>query len=244
MTSRESPYRFESGDGYGLVVLLPALNECPWSDIEKIGSEILDGLKMANYRGLLVDLSPLEYMGSAMVALVVRLWKSVKQQNKSMVVVNRDPMVLEVLQLAGLHKIWTIVETREEGFRELGVAGQRGGGPPGAAQGVAVLAVGMAAAVGAVAGLGLLLSRTEAVPAAVSVGITLGCALLALVAGSVITVRDREPGRRIMGVVMVVAGLASILVGILNIPGRTPPPAEPGAKAVAPDTTAAAPKAE
>lgn len=218
MTTGDPPYRFEIGDGYGLIVLLPSLNDCPWSDIEKVGSDVLERLKTEKYRGILVDLSPLQYMGSATVALIVRLWKAAKEQKKSMVVVNRDPMVLEVLQLAGLHKVWTIVETREDGFRALGVSGRGAGAASEGGKGIALLAVGMLAVVAAVAGVGLLLSKTTTVPAQPAFWTALGGALVGLAAGTVITLRDQETGRRLMGMVMVVAGLAVLLGALLNMP--------------------------
>ncbi|MEX0717579.1 MAG: STAS domain-containing protein [Planctomycetaceae bacterium] len=227
MTTGDPPYRFEIGDGYGLIVLLPPLNDCPWSDIEKVGSDVLERLKTEKYRGIVVDLSPLQYMGSAMVALIVRLWKAAKERNKSMVVVNRDPMVLEVLQLAGLHKVWTIVETREEGFRELGVSGRAAGAASGGGKGVALLAVGMLAVVAAVAGVGLLLSKTTAVPAQPAFWTAAAGALVGLAAGTVITLRDQETGRRLMGVVMVVAGLAVLLAALLNMPSSADPSEAP-----------------
>ncbi len=120
MTSSGTPYRFDKADGYAVVSLEPDLNNAQWSDIEKIGTDLLGQLGSLNSRAMLVDLSSLNYMGSAMVALIVRLWKSVKEDDGRMVVVNTDPNVFEVLKLAGLHKVWTVVETKEQGIKALG----------------------------------------------------------------------------------------------------------------------------
>lgn len=214
VTTGDPLYRFESGDGYALIELLPALNDAPWNEIERIGGEILERLEGTRFRGLMVDLSALSYMGSAMMALVVRLWKSVQQSKKSMVVVNRDPMVLELLRIAKLDTIWTVVANRDEGFRHLGVAsGKRAG-----AGGVALLAAGMTAVAGAVAGVGLLFAPSAAVPVHVAFWTAVGCAALGLLAGSVITLREVEAGRRTLGVVIIVASLASALAALLNMP--------------------------
>lgn len=120
--SSDTPYHFEQGNGYSVISLTPQLNDAQWSDIEQVGTDLLDQLGNNKSLAFVVDLSALNYMGSAMVALIVRLWKSVKDEKKGrMVVVNKEKMVYEVLELAGLHKIWTIVETREEALRQLGI---------------------------------------------------------------------------------------------------------------------------
>lgn len=121
MTADEDPYRIEQGNGYTVVCLLPGMNDRPWDEIETLGAEVV--LKVAGQKpSLLVDLAPLNYIGSSLVAVIVRIWKSVKDANGQLVVVVQDEMVREVLTLAGLTKLWTIVETRDEGLYELGVS--------------------------------------------------------------------------------------------------------------------------
>lgn len=123
----ETPYRFEEAETHCVVELMPELNKAPWGDIDSIGTALVERMRsFADGKGkrtgaFLVDLSPLNYMGSAMVALVVRLWKLVKEKNGKMVVVNKDPTVLEVLRLSGLEDVWTIVDSPEEGFKALGL---------------------------------------------------------------------------------------------------------------------------
>lgn len=125
-TSTPSPatttYRYEGFGGFAVITLLPELNKVPWADIDTIGTKLLGRMDTQRTPSFLIDLEALNYMGSAMVALVVRLWKSVKERNGKMAVVNSDDMVLEVLKLAGLAKVWTIVDSREAGFKALGVS--------------------------------------------------------------------------------------------------------------------------
>jgi anti-anti-sigma factor len=122
VTSSETPYHFDKLDGISVIALLPKLNDVPWADIESIGSTILEQMDAQKKPLFLIDLDALTYMGSAMVALVVRLWKSVKTRNGRMAVVNNDEMVREVLIIAGLDEIWTIVDTRAKGLNALGVS--------------------------------------------------------------------------------------------------------------------------
>jgi len=122
-----SAYRLERDQARTIVALLPELNEAPWSDIDRIGTEIVQRLHEVASPALLVDLCSLQYMGSSQVALVVRLFKTVKERGGKMVVANRDPMVLEVMTLAGLNKLWTITPSREDALRLLGGSGETNG---------------------------------------------------------------------------------------------------------------------
>lgn len=113
-------FQFEVEQNRAIVTLLPGLNEVPWADIERVGTEVLSRLHTLSSPALVVDLCQLNYMGSAQVALVVRMFKTVKERKGKMVVANRDPMVLEVLQLAGLTKVWTMADSRESAVKMVG----------------------------------------------------------------------------------------------------------------------------
>ncbi|HEX6984249.1 MAG TPA: STAS domain-containing protein [Planctomycetaceae bacterium] len=215
--SAETTCRFEELDrGVLAVTLRPELNEVPWTDIERIGSGIVERVAGRDRPRVVVDLTELNHMGSAMVALVVRIWKAVSEKNGRMIVVNRNDLVSEVLQISGLAGKWTIVPTREEALASFGVAG----GTPAAAGGRAGLA--LVALCGVFLLLGVL-GVTDAVSNGVvadSLGraatfwIGVGCAVAAAVFGVVAAVRT-DGGLRIAAVVLttlsVVAALASLL---------------------------------
>jgi len=115
------PYELLSQSNSVTVVLRPSVTQTSWSDVEAFGSNVRTELESRRAPACLIDLSPLTYMGSAIVALIVRIWKVVQAQGGKMVVVCPEPAVLEVIKLAGLDKIWTIAEDRESGFKKLGV---------------------------------------------------------------------------------------------------------------------------
>lgn len=115
-------HTFEKHPGYCVLALTPAMNSCPWGEIERIGNEVLKDLEQLSTPHLIVDLSQMEYIGSAMVALVVRIWKLVKSKNARMVVVNKNPMVLEVFKIAKLDEVWEIVEFRQDALELLGLS--------------------------------------------------------------------------------------------------------------------------
>ncbi len=224
--SNQLPYRLEMDHRRVIVALLPELNEVPWSDIEKVGSEILEKLQNISSPNLLVDLCPLSYMGSAQVALVVRMFKSVKEKNGKMVVANQNPMVLEVLTLAGLNKVWTIVDSRDRGLSMLGGAGRSSSSSmemeeesalPGV---VAMVSVFVAALF-----LVIYLANPTLIPARGGLIGSLACGAIAFLAG----LWAINSGNRSMGIGVLVAAMGVLLFGVFKLAepaSASPPPTE------------------
>jgi anti-anti-sigma factor len=223
VTASETPYRFESADGCSVVVIQPELNDSQWADFERVGNDLLERINASRSPACIIDLTSLNYMGSAMVALIVRVWKSIKEHNGKMVVVNRHEMVFEVLKLAGLHTVWTIVETREEGLKRLGRRGVSAGGG-GDASGSGLIALGAVGAVGALVGLGLMMAGASIGHPKVPMLIAFGFAALGLFAGTMSASKQTGTQQK-LGIAFVVASVAVLLLGILNMPsGVAAPP--------------------
>lgn len=238
MSSGESYYRYEQTDGCVITTLLPELNDKQWADIEKVGTEIVDRLTSAPSPRFIVDLSPLSYMGSAMVALIVRLYKTVNSRNGQMVVVNQHELVQEVLKLAGLTKLWTIVDSRDKAFAELGIK-RRAPRAAGAASngGNAVLIAGIIGAVGAIIGLALQFSHQGLVSRKIALLIEVAFAALGMVVGTMILV-NQTGARRNIGIVLLAVCLLVVLGGIVAGPESAPAPAANGNSSTAPANVA------
>lgn len=253
-------YRFENFDGFAVITLLPELNKVAWADIDTIGTSLvglMDGQKSPKF---LIDLDALNYMGSAMVALVVRLWKSVKERNGKMAVVNSDDNVLEVLKLAGLSKVWTIIDSRDAGYEALGVSQKKRrsqGIEPGLNNDVEdVSGTGAIAAIlaflllaTAVAGLFLVLKPQDFMKdARMPVGLLLGGCILGLIAATATMVSGRGL-KRGFGVVAILASLAILGTGFAKAPKLkavfeldAPKPADTGHKNTTPAENEQTPK--
>lgn len=121
MTASNSPCVFRSERAHCVVELHQSMTEASWAEIEQLGATIVSQLSETRRPNCLVDLTHLEYMGSAMVAFVVRLWKAIREHRGQMVVVSRNEFVLQVLSLAGLDKVWTIVPSESDALQKLGV---------------------------------------------------------------------------------------------------------------------------
>jgi anti-anti-sigma factor len=231
----ETCYRIETGDGCYIVTLLPELNERQWSDIDKVGTEIVERLNAGPVPKLLIDLTQVNYMGSATVALIVRVYKTVHGRNGRLAIVNQHELVYEVLKLAGLAKLWTFVDSREKGYTALGVRGgsalvsrgEQGGS-------TALVLAGAIGVVGAVIGLALQFSSTPLVPAKAAQLIEFGFAALGMIVGTMILV-NHTGGRRTLGIAFLAVCLLVILGGIVAAPERRAPgPSEPKGSQAAP----------
>ncbi len=112
-------YDVETGRGYSVITFQACLSDCKWGDIERVGTELKALLSGAADPFCLLDLSRLDFMGSSVVALLVRVWKTIQERQGGMVVVNPNTMTKEVLEIAGLSKVWTICNSRPEAEKEL-----------------------------------------------------------------------------------------------------------------------------
>jgi anti-anti-sigma factor len=113
-------FSLRNSDGYSVIAFPSELATAHMSDVRDAGDKIVNELTASKCPACLVDLTALNYMGSALVASVVRIWKTVKSQDGRMVVVVANPQVKEVLRVANLTKVWTIASTFEAGVHQLG----------------------------------------------------------------------------------------------------------------------------
>lgn len=265
MAEREAPYQFDEADGYCAITLLPELNQAPWANISKIGDSLLQNMQgyMDTHKrssAFLVDLSHLNYIGSAMVALVVRLWKAAKEKDGRMAVVNNNENVLEVLRLSGLDGVWTITETREEGLKSLGLSARKAAAAvasPPTTGGPQLVSATSAAAVPEGAGIpwavaslvlivialvGLFLFSKDPSPIdhRVSMAMLFGSCVMALIAGTVAACRgDGLP--KTLGTTNVLGAIALLVAGVACHPQRDAVLLKPADKPQVDDNTPVTP---
>ena len=181
LTNSESPYQFERLDNYTLLTLHPLINDGQWGNVSQVGTEILNRLEAMENPSLVVDLSPLDYMGSAQVALLVRIWKSLKTSKGSMAVQCPGETAKAVLATAGLKSVWKIVDTREEALTAVGVRDSYSSNESAPRVGSPVLGI-IAVAI-AVAAIFLCVFGQKFIPAPASFGVVVVFALASLAAG-------------------------------------------------------------
>lgn len=214
MTSSEAYYRLEQTGSVDVIALGPELRGAQWSDIEQVGNEAVAHIESVQSPKVIIDLTGLDYMSSAHVALVVRCWKVIKEQDGRMVVVCRDSAVLEVLSLAGLLKVWTVASTRDEAVELLGGTRERNAGGSRRWLTIALLALSLVALIAAVVGLVLLFRGGW--PRSSTLGLLFGGSLIAVVAGVVVAAVGRGM-QRILGVVCTLVAACLIAAGALGV---------------------------
>jgi len=91
-----------------------------WSHISSVGDQILEMVDERSNPQVMIDLSQLEHMGSSMVALLVKIWKRAESKGGAVSFLSTHEGINQVLELAGLAKVWAICDTREEALDKLG----------------------------------------------------------------------------------------------------------------------------
>lgn len=214
------PYQFEVVRGIPLVTFDESLAQAPFATVERAGTDLVERMREIGPRHLFVDLTALSYMGSAQVALIVRIWKVVKDAGGKTVVAASAGAVREVIALARLDQHWTMVGSEEEGLRVLGVRRDDGEAAP---QNLAPsvgddsqpLPVILAVVGAAVAVLGAALTASPSSPVAppIALGITGAAAVLGVVAGAILVLGPRT-ARRVAGGVSLLVCVVSLVVAL------------------------------
>lgn len=116
------PFTFEDLAGYCSVRMNPVLNSMNWSEVEAATTHIVQQIKDSKNNSVMVDLGSMKYINSGLVASLVRIWKTLKEQNGQFSLVSPDDDVTDVLKTAGLCKLWSVVTNREEAVYNLGAS--------------------------------------------------------------------------------------------------------------------------
>lgn len=249
MASVTQGYRLEMARSHAVLRLDPEMGSAAWGDIDRVGNELIASVNGQSTPAWLIDLSRLEYMGSALVALVVRVWKAVQNGGGKVVVVCGSGMPQEVLRLAGLDKVWTIVSTYEDGLRKLGVSGPGSSSSSSAqntedgaaASGFPLLAI-LSAICAVAAGASLALAMSgRAVNRDLIVAGLLGGGVAAAVLGFVSVIKERSWGR-ILGGLAAVAGVGIAFAGYSKLPPAGAAAPAPPAKSENPEPAAEEPE--
>jgi len=205
-------YEFEDGGGFSVVTFSSAIAEAQWGEIEQVGSELKERLSTLDSPIFLVDLTRLQFMGSSVVALIVKLWKAINELNGGLVVINSSSVIYEVLDIAGLTRLWTIVETREEAELVITRPPFR---PPSMVTTYLMAVFGWVVAAGASGLIAAQQKQLLAIDASVGKAVVLACGGLAAITG-IITSTIREKGFwQVLGALLVFVAGTLVAAGVL-----------------------------
>jgi anti-anti-sigma factor len=208
-------YEYDMTKGYAVVAFNPSLGDCKWGDIETVGAEIKERLISLERPNFLLDLTRLEFMGSSVVALIVKLWKAAQEKEGDMVVVNSSSMIGEVLEIAGLTRVWKVVGTHEEAEEMLGVKKFT----PASPMAVFFLAIlGWVTAAGALFFVVAPRKQLLQLDPQTAQMLAFTCGGVAIIAGLVATVRDRGVWRLLGILLVIVAAGVTIAEALGQVP--------------------------
>ncbi len=200
-------FEVERHPAYWRLTLGPQLNAFHWEDLQKSSQEMLGELEKGRHRAVIVDLTQLDYLGSAQLTVLVRVWKVIKEQSGRMIVEVKGPLVREVLKTAGLLNVWELAESRAVAFQMLGL--QADGRQK---MSLVMPAIGLAALAAAFAGAALTIWRAGAIDARVVLAGQLACSAIALGAGLWTTIRGSGVRRGLGAGMVVVSALVAVAV--------------------------------
>lgn len=107
-----------AGDSEAVILKLDGLIDTyNSSDLQK---EVLDII--SSYTKIVFDCSKLTYVSSTGVGTFMVFLKSVKEKNGTIVLANLQQKVMEIFQLLGFSKFFTVTDSLDEGLKVLGIS--------------------------------------------------------------------------------------------------------------------------
>jgi anti-anti-sigma factor len=90
-----------------------------YADLQMEGNYVRTMAADKKYRGLIIDLSNMNYFGSEFIGALITIAREKKNRGGKAVVCGAAPQMLEVLQNMSLFKIWPYYPTREDAVAAL-----------------------------------------------------------------------------------------------------------------------------
>jgi len=102
-------------DRHGELAVLtpsPAVVTAPEDVLERAGKDALEQLRALPPRGVVVDLSQVDYFGSLFISMLVRCHTLLRKQGSKLVIAGASARARELLRLTALDELWAQYPTR------------------------------------------------------------------------------------------------------------------------------------
>lgn len=116
VSPNDRAFHFEDRGNHSVLVFRPPLND-EWTRVHEYGDVMLQRVRAASSPRLLLDLGELEVCGSAVVAVMVNLWKELRSRGGVLAVYCPAPTVRESLSVSRLTELWDVHDDRREAER-------------------------------------------------------------------------------------------------------------------------------
>ena len=109
----------EFQEGLLTIVPLADVDSFRWPEVEQASTGIFASLSRDPGARILVDMGKLHYCGSALLGLMLRVWKSVSPQGGVLAFCNLHEDVARVLKQTRLDTVWTVYPDRASALAAL-----------------------------------------------------------------------------------------------------------------------------
>jgi anti-sigma B factor antagonist len=110
----------EFHEGVLTVVPLGDFDSFRWPEMENASKMIFEFIRNEPAVKILVDMSRLGQCGSALLGIMLRVWKTVSPQNGVLAFCNVNSEVADILQQTRLDTLWAIYPNREAAYVSMG----------------------------------------------------------------------------------------------------------------------------
>lgn len=83
-------------------------------------NELLELINHSTSTNLIIDLAKGDYLGTAMLGAIVKLWKRVCQHGGQLALCNVSENIIQVLRITKLHTVWPIYDSRDQAQAAVG----------------------------------------------------------------------------------------------------------------------------
>jgi anti-anti-sigma factor len=107
---------------HGILVVVPLgdFETFRWPEMEEASKMIFQFIRNEPAIKILVDMSRLRQCGSALLGIMLRVWKTVSPQHGVLAFCSVNEDVAEILQQTRLDTLWAIYPNREAAFVSMG----------------------------------------------------------------------------------------------------------------------------
>ncbi len=109
----------ELKEGVLTIVPLGDVDSLRWHEVEQASQGVFELLGQEPGARVLVDMSKVRYCGSALLAVMVRVWKSVSPRGGILAFCNVGTELASVLSHTRLDTLWSIYPSREAAYAAL-----------------------------------------------------------------------------------------------------------------------------
>jgi anti-sigma B factor antagonist len=115
----EDAFTIERHGEVTLIEAAPALEKMEPSLVDGAAALVLEPLRHQEAPLVVVDLSRIDYFGSAFLALLIRCWKLATVRGGLMALAGVSPRARELLRMTSLDVVWPLYTDRREAFESL-----------------------------------------------------------------------------------------------------------------------------